>query len=177
MAQGLAASTLIRTAKALPASESAAVRTCIDAAISHLLRAVDEGGCSTYDGDGVPFPEECPAVPRPYILNGACFSLLGLADYERIAGGDVATGMARRLSDLLPRWDIGYYSRYDLLSAAPSSPDYHRLHVVLLRILGQMYGLEFANYADRFDEYERRLASRMRARLTLAVDRLLITRS
>ncbi|GAB2614385.1 D-glucuronyl C5-epimerase family protein [Pseudactinotalea suaedae] len=176
MAQGLAVSTLLRSVEALPMIESATVRQRIDAAIAHLLRSVEHGGCSIYDADGAAFPEECPATPAPYILNGACFALLGLHDYERVLGGDTGMSVALRLNDLLPRWDIGYYSRYDLLGRAPSSPDYHRLHIVLLTVLETLYGMDFGAFARRFDEYERRVRSRLRARVLLVVDRLLITR-
>ncbi|UFU07262.1 D-glucuronyl C5-epimerase family protein [Ruania halotolerans] len=176
MAQGLATSALLRSADALPAAEAAVARSRVDAAIAHLLRPVEDGGCTTYDADGLPFPEECPATPAPHILNGAGFALLGLHDYDLRFGGDAAARTARRLNDLLPRWDIGYYSRYDMLGRSPSSPDYHRLHIALLLVFEELYGMEFGIYARRFHDYERRLRSRLRARVMLAVDRLLITR-
>lgn len=176
MAQGLAASALLRSAAALPTAESAVAYERIHAAVAHLLLAVEDGGCSTYDPEGRPFPEECPATPVPYILNGAAFALLGLHDYERATGEGVAASAAHRLNDLLPRWDIGYYSRYDLLGQSPSSPDYHRLHIALLSVLEELYGMEFGTYARRFHEYERRLPSRLRARVLLAVDRLFVTK-
>ncbi|WP_168211660.1 D-glucuronyl C5-epimerase family protein [Ruania zhangjianzhongii] len=176
MAQGLATSALLRSADVLPDAESAVAHERIHAAVAHLLLPVEDGGCSTYDPEGRPFPEECPATPAPYILNGAAFALLGLHDYARATGEDVAASTAHRLNDLLPRWDIGYYSRYDLLGQSPSSPDYHRLHIALLSVLEELYGMEFGTYARRFHEYERRLPSRLRARMLLAVDRLFVTK-
>jgi hypothetical protein len=175
MAQGLGTSLLLRSADVLPGADAPRLRGAAERAVTHLLRPVDEGGCSVPDGEGRPFPEECPSEPGPFVLNGACFALLGLQDLDDRGGDGAARRAAERIDALLPRWDLGYWSRYDLLSGTPSSPDYHRLHVSLLTVLGDRYpDLRFAEFATRFEQQRRRGRQRLRALTALAVERLLL---
>ncbi|MBZ2199133.1 D-glucuronyl C5-epimerase family protein [Occultella gossypii] len=175
MAQGLAISALTRSAGVLT---SAALGVTIEASVrrahDHMMLPTTAGGCSVFDAAGAPFFEECPVEPVPYILNGACFALIGLWDFERTFGGEAGAAAARRLSSLLPAWDLGYWSRYDLRSGAPSSPDYHSLHVSLLRVLDDLYTEDFAEYATRFQQYRTSRPHRWKALAVLAVERLLV---
>ena len=172
MAQGLAISFLLRAMGLAGADERQTFWAAAQAAHEVLLRPIAERGCSDWDPMGRPFFEECPAADLPFILNGAVFALLGLRDFELHSGGSVAPLAAERLRELLPQWDLGYWSRYDLISRAPSSPDYHSLHVSQLKVLDVYYGDgEFGSYASKFERYQGDRVRRTRAFVTLVVAR------
>ena len=163
MAQGLAASVLLRAAGL---TGEASYRDAAAAAVGLLLTPLDAGGCSHYDDRGRPFPEECPADPPAHILNGAVFALTGLAEYEAQAhrSGNATRAVARRLADGLPGYDLGYWSRYDLRFQVPATLAYHSLHISLLRLAGQFFpGHGFAATADRWTAQRGHPAGRLRA--------------
>lgn len=175
MAQGLVTSLLVRAEPFLSDKCRDRSRLAAEHAIAHMLMPVIQGGCAVLDSNGKPFLEECPSEPPPFILNGACFALLGLHDYEDRAGGTSARAAAERLHCLLHRWDLGYWSRYDLLSTAPSSPDYHRLHISLLTVLGERHpDLSFSTRAARFEDYRASMPRRARALSSLITERLVL---
>jgi heparosan-N-sulfate-glucuronate 5-epimerase len=161
MAQGLAASVLLRAAE-LTGEES--YRDAADAAVNLLLTPVEAGGCSHYDSLGRPFLEECPAEPPCHILNGAIFALIGLAEYEVRHAGHTSAAAAQRLAESLPGFDLGYWSRYDLYFSAPATLAYHSLHISLLRVAGQFFpGHGFGQMAARWDVLRRRPDCQLRA--------------
>src|SRR5437016_355806 len=51
-------------------------------------------------------------------------------------GRAVAAGL--RLAAQLGRYDLGYWSRYDLRFTAPASLAYHCLHISLLEVAGRL---------------------------------------
>jgi hypothetical protein len=138
MAQGLAISVLLR------AHDATGQRSYLDAAgaaAALMLRPLDAGGCAHYDEAGRPFLEECPSDPPSHILNGAVFALIGLNEYEaRWDGGGWAVAAGRRLAAEVGRYDLGYWSRYDLWFAAPASLAYHSLHISLLEVAERLLG-------------------------------------
>lgn len=143
-----------------------------DIALKHLRQAVTSGGCSDYDQEGRPFFEECPSRPLPLILNGAVFALLGLATSAQPHAVETARMAADRLAQMLPLWDLGYWSRYDTLDCTPSSPDYHNLHIELLRSLSMCYPeLPFAPFADRFTGQRDDLTNRIHSYAALVANR------
>jgi hypothetical protein len=109
-----------------------------------------------------PVPEEAPSSPPSLILNGWIYALWGL--------WDVATGLrddaAKQLYDeslaclvaTLPRYDVGWWSRYSLYPhRLPdlAKPFYHRLHVDQLAALHRLTGIDaFAAMSKRFDRYD-----------------------
>ena len=72
------------------------------------------------------------------ILNAQLQSLLSISDYARIAGDGEARGVATRMElasrNLLPRFDTGCWSLYQL-GGSPAPLAYHRYHVFLLKQL------------------------------------------
>jgi len=129
MAQGLAVSVLLR------AGDLTGEPSYLDAAraaVALLLKPLADGGCAHYDEVGRPFLEECPSDPPSHILNGALFALIGLREFEARSGGDAHVPAARRLAAQLGRYDLGYWSRYDLCFDAPATMAYHSLHISLL---------------------------------------------
>jgi hypothetical protein len=161
MAQGLASSVLLR-AYDITAEQSYA--DAAGAAAALLLAPLREGGCADYDESGRPFLEECPSDPPCHILNGAVFALIGLCEREARSGSSAQVPAAQRLAAELGRFDIGYWSRYDLRFTAPATTAYHALHISLLDVAARLTGDQvFMSTAHRWRSYLGRPACRLRA--------------
>lgn len=135
---------------------------------------------------GSAFPEEYPTDPPSFVLNGAIFAVWGLHDVWLSLGDEKAgRGFADATDTLarnLHRWDLGYWSRYDLYPhrglANVANFNYHRLHIRQLRAFGRMAPRpEFASMAARFADYEVRRYNRARAYVHKAGFRLVVPRS
>jgi heparosan-N-sulfate-glucuronate 5-epimerase len=173
MAQGLAISVMLR---AYDITGEQSYSDAAGLASNLLLSPVSEGGCSDYDESGHPFLEEYPSDPPSHILNGAIFALIGLRELEARTGGDIHKAAATRLSTQLTKFDLGYWSRYDLRFVAPASRAYHSLHISLLHVAGDLFSDPFFNStAIRWSSYLSRPGCRLRAaankaRFVLGVD-------
>lgn len=115
------------------------------AALEPLRVPVADGGLMTELGDGLPFFEEYPTVPPSMVLNGAIFALLGFRDAAVLLDDGQARDWWQRglegLLSVLPRYDTGRWSRYDLYPhpiANVASGAYHLLHVRQLEILARI---------------------------------------
>lgn len=165
MAQGLAIAVLDRS-HAMTGDERHA--TAARRAARLLWTPVADGGCATYDG-GLPLPEECPSEPASLILNGALFALIGAEQARDLVPEQPLDAAWRRLVGLLPRYDLGYWSRYDLWSATPASYAYHVLHISLLRAAHALTNLgELAVMAERWEGQRRDPRHRARAAIAKA---------
>jgi len=126
-------------------------------ACNAMLSPIAEGGLLR-KYDGLTVLEEVVADRPTAILDGMIFAVLGLQDYcyviESARAQSVLTECYDTLETLLPRYDLGYWSRADLYSADPPMPAsafYHGLHVALLRVLADLTGRKtFQEYADRW---------------------------
>jgi hypothetical protein len=112
MAQGLTISVFTR---AFNLTHEAMYQEAAIQAAETLSKPI-ETGCTSFDEDGLPFLEEVAVNPPAHILNGAIFALWGLYDLELVSNAfqpfkDLAL---KRLIKELPRYDLGYWSRYDL---------------------------------------------------------------
>lgn len=186
MAQGECASLLVRlhleTGDARLAQ--AAVR-----ALRPLSVPTSDGGVEARLGDHS-FPEEYPTARPSFVLNGLMFALWGAYDVWRglqdQAAGERFLAGTEMLVENLPRWDLGYWSRYDLYShhgrlgslVSPrnvASFHYHRLHINQLRAFHRLEPRpELAAVADRFEAYARRRANRVRAYAHKVAFRLIV---
>ncbi len=89
-----------------------------------------------------PVLEEAPSSPPSHILNGWIFALWGLRIWpwaRRRSQPRGCTGEPVRLRETLPRYDVGWWSRYSLFPHAftdLAKPFYHRLHADQLEVLG-----------------------------------------
>jgi heparosan-N-sulfate-glucuronate 5-epimerase len=169
MAQGLGVSVLLR---GFDATGERSYLDAAGAAAGLMLRPVGAGGCADYDDAGRPFLEECPGDPPSHILNGALFAVIGLCEYEArlpaaapaAAPASVLALAAARLAGQLGRYDLGYWSRYDLRFAAPASLAYHCLHISLLEVAARLLGVAaFGQAAAGWRSYLRRPGCRVRA--------------
>ncbi len=141
MSQGEGASLLVRVHRETGDDifAEAALR-----ALKPMQRPVCDGGAHALL-DGRPFPEEYPTSPPSFVLNGAFFALWGYYDVWQGLGDEGAGAWFREGSDTLAwnihRWDLGYWSRYDLYPHPVvniASPRYHRLHINLLRAMQEV---------------------------------------
>jgi hypothetical protein len=115
--------------------------------------------------------EEYPADVPLHVLNGHIYTMFAVLDYARVTGDaeararwEMALATARRH---LLRFDIGFWSIYDLRMREPTNVHYHKnIHIPQLRILAELTGDSvFTEVADRWQLY---LSSRL-CRVRLAV--------
>lgn len=109
-----------------------------------------------------PALEEAPSSPPSLILNGWIYALWGLRDVAvALADGRAADMLEEStacLAVLLPRYDVGWWSRYSLYPHR--LPDlaklfYHRLHVDQLEVMHRLTSKTvFRDVADRWREYD-----------------------
>jgi hypothetical protein len=182
MAQGEGASLLVR------AHQETGEDRYADAARRALLpleRDGAHGGAhALIDGDRW-FPEEYPTDPPSFVLNGAIFAMWGL--YDVGVGLDDAPVRAAfeaavdMLADNLHRWDLGFWSRYDLFPhPVPNiaSSFYHDLHINQLRAMHLLSPRpRFAEVADRWARRTDEPLARRRAFAQKALFRILVPRS
>lgn len=168
LAQGQGISLLVRAHLATQDSaylESAAL------AFRSLLVDVASGGVHYTDQQGNVWIEEYIVSPPTHILNGFIWAAWGVRDYwlaTRSADArDLFAGCVKTLISNLERYDLGFWSRYELSGTRLpmiASPFYHRLHITQLRIMHQITGEPcFASYAERWESYARSRSKRTRA--------------
>jgi hypothetical protein len=167
MAQGEGASLLVRLHLATgDASYAEAARR----ALGPMEAPSDSGGTRALL-DGEPFPQEYPTSPPSFVLNGGMFAMWGWYDIA-LGLGDAG---ARRAFDAavdtlarnLHRWDMGWWSLYDLYPHPvrnPASFAYHQLHIAQLHAMDRIAPRpEFSQAAERFEGYQRSPVARARA--------------
>jgi heparosan-N-sulfate-glucuronate 5-epimerase len=171
MAQGEAASLLVRAADAL---DDPRLLDHARAVAIPLVESDSDLVSLTRDG---PVLQEYPTEPPSHVLNGWIFALWGIYDVTHSgarwqeAASAFDSGVAA-LCARLPLYDTGWqWSRYDLFPHRiehVTSPFYHRLHVEQLRALADLVGPrpELIETADRWERGLRNPAVR-----TLAVCR------
>ena len=121
----------------------------------------------TMTADGPVLEESGPCAPPSQILNGWVFALWGVRDVSvaltDVRAARLADDTTACLAQTLPRYDVGWWSKYSLYPhPLPdlAKPFYHRLHVTQLEILHETTGLaEFGRWADRWRSYDRRAAA------------------
>jgi len=130
-------------------------------ALIPFTKSVSEGGVTSFSQWG-PFYEEYTASVPTLVLNGMIFSLCGIYDFVRVFPHNT---LSRKLFDdgiltlkrILPEYDLGYWSRYNLCKASwypeidPATISYQRLHITQLEMLYRLTNEEiFKRYAKIF---------------------------
>jgi heparosan-N-sulfate-glucuronate 5-epimerase len=181
MAQGEGASLLVRLH--LATGEDVFAEAALGA-LRPMAVPTAQGGVQALL-DGRPLPEEYPTDPPAFVLNGAIFSLWGYLDVH-LGLGHTEAGRAfeEGISTLalnIHRWDLGFWSRYDLYPhPVPNiaSIAYHLLHIGQLRVLTQLTPQpEFGRMLARFEDYEASRAKRIKATTRKMLFRLLVPRN
>jgi glycosyltransferase involved in cell wall biosynthesis len=163
--QGSALSVLVR---AYQLTGEEVFLSVLQRAVRTFEQDVLDGGVSAPVGaDGV-FFEEVAVYPAAHVLSGCLFALVGLSDYvggtrdariEQLIQRSLAT-----LHRLLDEFDVGYWTRPDLLHRGLTSPAELALQIALLEALARMLGCErCAALAARWKGYQRHVGCRLRA--------------
>jgi len=124
-------------------------------------RAIGEGGVKYTDTSGGVWLEEYRVNPPTHILNGYLWALWGVWDFHvltnNIRAKELFDECIHTLEKHMPRFDLGFWSRYDLSHQALAmiaSPFYHSLHIVQLEATALISGSAiFSDYAKRFARY------------------------
>ena len=168
LAQGQGISLLVR---AHHATQDSKYEVAAGRAFESLTRSVDEGGVLFLDERGDVWIEEYLVDPPTHILNGMIWALWGVHDYalatRNSSAKDLFDKVVRTLDRNLSKYDAGFWSLYEQSGTRlqmMASPFYHRLHIVQLRIMHQLTGLEvFGDYAERWERYEQSRIKRITA--------------
>jgi heparosan-N-sulfate-glucuronate 5-epimerase len=134
---------------------------------------------------GRPFPEEYPTCPPSFVLNGAIFTLWGLHDVGMALNDAPARAAFEEavsaLAENLHRWDLGYWSRYDLFPHPVinvASSFYHDLHINQLHAMHRLAPRpQLAQTAERWAGHAASSRCRRRAFARKALFRLLVPRN
>ena len=168
LAQGQGISLLVR------AHAETGNREYLDAAtraFQAFLTDMSEGGVTFQDAERNVWLEEYIVSPPTHILNGFIWASWGVYDYFLATGSREAMQLfaaaVKTLEANLPRYDLGFWSRYELsgtLLPMIASAFYHRLHVTQLRVMYRITSETiFDSYATRWQAYAGSNAKRARA--------------
>ena len=121
-----------------------------------------DGGISTPVGEKGLFFQDVAAYPASHQLCGFLFAVLGLYDYLSLTGDPLVVQLIQRslvtMHSLLDEFDMGYWTRSDLLSGELASPTDLTLQIVLLQALARMSGCEHCyRLASRWQGYHKKL--------------------
>jgi len=134
-------------------------------ALIPFTKPVSEGGVTSFTKWG-PFYEEYTAEVPTLVINGMIFSLCGVYDFVRVfpenkLARKIYENGIQTLKNILPEYDLGYWSRYNLCKAEwypevdPATIGYQRLHITQLKMLYRLTGEQlFKEYAERFKKQD-----------------------
>jgi len=134
-------------------------------------KTIDEGGVIYIDKNGFNWIEEYIVSEPTHILNGFIWALFGVYDMWKFNHSKHAKNLfmccVNTLEKNLERYDVGYWSRYELTEfnfKMLASPFYHDLHIVQLQIFYNMTNkFFFKDSADRWSKYKLSKLNRYRA--------------
>ncbi|MEM6736266.1 MAG: D-glucuronyl C5-epimerase family protein [Bacteroidota bacterium] len=128
-----------------------------DAAINLFKYDTQEGGVIRIDEKGYLWIEEYPSQTGSYVLNGFIYAVLGLIDYFRITRSaevkELIDHSLYTLKSNVKNYDLGYWSKYDLLKEELVS-DYYQIniHVGLMSVLYELTKEEvFSYYSNKWE--------------------------
>lgn len=113
---------------------------------------------------------EYPVEPNVFTLNGYMFTMLGLYDWSTVTKSSEANSIfndgIETLEKILPYYDLGTFSAYDLSYITHSklpylqprkphiAPSYHAIHIAQLRALSSVTGnMNLKNTAEKWQGY------------------------
>jgi len=157
MAQGEGISLLLRAYELTKDSKYLSVA---EKAFPSFNYDISERGVKYISEDHLLFFEEIPSIPPMHILNGFIFALFGIFDYYCITKDELALKLFNEgittLEKYLPIYDLGFWSRYDLLKKGfpnVASIFYHTVHIAQLKALYKITGNEiFRKYIFLWEE-------------------------
>lgn len=164
MAQGLSVSVLLRAyqltndKKYLETAEKANKTFEVD---------IKDGGVKFVDDEGNIWLEEYAITPPPHILNGFIFTIFGIYDFYRVTKNKNMLVLWKKeiktLEKNLEKYDIGYWSLYNLTQDQPAAKSYHVLHIEQLKALYKLTDKEvFNEYAEKWEYYLNKSLNRIK---------------
>ncbi len=152
-------------------------------ALAPFERPIDQGGVQSTLGDGDIFWEEYPSARPQHALNGYLFAVIGMIELQQVLALPLLARLlntARNtLEHHLQRWDLGYWSAYDLANEQGTGPRnvcttaYHSLHSSQTAFIGRRFGSAVINdmaahwltHLGSFSSRLRALLGKMRYRI------------
>ena len=143
--------------------------------------STDQGGVIFKDTQGYEWIEEYIISKPTHILNGFIWALFGVYDLWKFTGNKSAKifylSCLRTLNDNLYRYDIGYWSKYEMTEykiRMIASPFYHDLHITQLLILNKITNNNlFYDMANKWLIYKKYRWNRIKAIIEKSVFKLL----
>ncbi len=147
-------------------------------AVRPMLIEVSEGGVARKVPEGV-ILEEFPRLQTDGVLNGWIFALFGLRDLLMVTDHPDARMMLKEsistLVKLLPKYEMSYWSYYDLTGKV-ASPFYHQLHIAQLSALELSFPEHEANFRRArllFESYASSTPNKTRAMVVKLYQKLI----
>lgn len=140
-------------------------------AVRTFERDILDGGVSAPVGmDGV-FFEEVAVYPAAHTLSGCIFALFGLYDYVALTGDTQIEKLIQRgiatVHSLLDLFDVGFWTRSDLLHRHLAPSPHLTLQVMLLEALAKYSDCDrCSTFASRWKGYQCQFGSRVRYHIT-----------
>jgi hypothetical protein len=132
----------------------------LEALLQAFRVPINHGGLLDADDPEAPWYEKFADADnrRPKVLNGMLFAILGLLDIADRTGNAEAHALATEglisVKQMLPRFDLGNWTAYDIMKK-PCSAHYHRIHVEQLALLAEITGdAGFATWHRKWSAYE-----------------------
>ena len=172
MAQGEAISLL---ARAYVQTNNKEILAYIKNGMNFLMESIDNGGVSSYTENLIYLKE---FIDRPVVLNGWIFAIFGIYDYLLLfpkdnTVKDFYNKTLKTLTNELPKYDLGYWSKYDLGNRI-ASPFYHKLHIAQLEAL---YNINenntFEIYKNKFLKYNKNKLYKLIAFIRKALQKIM----
>lgn len=170
MAQGLALSALLR---AYNITNKDVFLETARKAYGVFEVDIKSGGVRFVDKNGNIWLEEYAILPPPHILNGFIFALFGVYEFYLVTGEKNALDLwengIKTLENNLNKYDLGYWSLYNLVHSHPATNHYHTWHIEQLKVLYRLTDKKvFLEYSDRWQKYFDSTLNHMKASLKRA---------
>lgn len=137
-------------------------RKGINGLFQSFLYPIQEGGVINYDSQGRLYIEEILTERVSCVLDGFMYGIFGVYDYYLFTGDKQAKRIFEQacctLSDILPEYDLKFWSRADCYLDHPKMPAsafYHNVHICQLDALYTItQNKTFKKYADQWRKYQ-----------------------
>lgn len=134
----------------------------IEGLFQSFMFDVHEGGVINYDEKNRLYIEEIITEKVSCVLDGFMYGIFGVYDYYLFSGSEDARGIFEQachtLSEILPDFDLKFWSRADCYLKSPKMPAsafYHNVHIHQLTALYRITGnATIKEYAEKWKVYQ-----------------------